>query len=227
MFSPHIIIKPRRDARKGRSIHVLSHSCHQTLPCKFLETTTLPRYACTYNTITLPGVSLSTIEINLSWVDYPQWEASGRRSMGYLPRYLGRLCFLFSLVSDVLFRIAEVYWRGLQAPSLSQLSVWYIRYLNSGLSWTTDLTGVIETSCQRVNLTKGCWITSTTTSSIWNHSKTIELSMKGPIQVQLPLILQVSRCMSEWALCEQSSAQYHSVWMPHSRHVSLISLVYS
>jgi hypothetical protein len=109
MFPHHILNKPRRDPRKGCSIHVPSHSCHQTLPCKFLETTTLPRYACTYNPITLTGVSLPTIEINLSWVDYPQWEASGRRSMGYLPRYLGRLCCSFSLVSDVLFRIAEVY----------------------------------------------------------------------------------------------------------------------
>jgi hypothetical protein len=80
-----ILIKPHRDARKGRSMRVLSHSCRQTLPCKFLETTTLPHYACTYKPIILTGISLSSIERNLSWAEYPQWEASGRCSMGYLP----------------------------------------------------------------------------------------------------------------------------------------------
>ena len=105
----HIVIKPLRDARQKHSIHVLSHSCCQTPPCKFLETTTLPRYACTYKTITLTGISLLSIERNLSLVDYPHWEASGRCSTDYLPRYLVRLCCLFSLVSDVLLHIAEVY----------------------------------------------------------------------------------------------------------------------
>lgn len=57
----------------------------------------------------------------------------------------------------------------------------------------TDLTGVIKTSYQRVNPTKGCWITSMTTLSIWDHSRIIQLSTKGPTQVRLPLILQVTR----------------------------------
>ena len=179
MFSTHILIKPHYDARQAYSIHVLSHFYPQTLPWKSLETITLLRCACFYKTISLTGISLSSIERSLSWVEYPQWEASGRCSTGYLPQYLGRPYCLFSLVSDGLSRIAQVWWPGLQAASLSQPSVWYIRYLNSDLSWTTDLTGVIETSYPRVNLTTGCWITSTTTSSIWDHLRTIQLSMKG------------------------------------------------
>jgi hypothetical protein len=101
-----VLIKPRGDARKRRTLQVLFHSYCQTLPCRFLETITLPRYACTYRTITLTGASLSSIGRNPSWVEYPQWEASGQWSTGYLPPYLGRLCCGSSLVGDVLFHIA-------------------------------------------------------------------------------------------------------------------------
>jgi hypothetical protein len=66
MFSTLVLIKPRGDARKRRTIQVLFHSCRQTLPCRFLETITLPRYACTDRTITLTGASLSSTERNPS-----------------------------------------------------------------------------------------------------------------------------------------------------------------
>ena len=46
-FLPHVLIKQCHDARQRCSIYVPSHSCHQTLPCKLLETTILPCYACT------------------------------------------------------------------------------------------------------------------------------------------------------------------------------------
>ena len=158
--------------------------------------------------------------------------------MEYLPPYSVRLCLGSSLVSDLISRIPEACWRGLQVASHFQHLVWYIRYLNSSLPWKTSAKmGVIQTSFLMVNLTEGCWITSTTTSSIWDHSRAIELAMQIWRQIWFPW----AHTMSEWALkrtndlpiCNtifilySSSANYFflSLQPPHWHYVSM-SLVH-
>ena len=188
---------PLEHTRERHTWQFLSHSWLLILHWTFLETTTLPHYACTSSPTPLAGTSLWTIKINLSWLESPHWEASGQYPMEYLPPYSVWLRLGSSLVSDLISCIPEVCWWGLQVASHFQHLVWYIRYLNSSLPWKMSAKmGIIQTSFLMVNPMEGYWITSMTTSSIWDHSRAIELAM----QIWKQIWFSWAHVMSEWVL---------------------------